>query len=347
MMNLPDLEEGKEYFLQVSSALKESSPLLPVGHEVATGEFPLTDFIPNSFNTDAAQKLSVTSSDDVISVVGQDFMLKFDQENGQLFHLDYGFGNLVQGPIRPNFWRAPTDNDYGFGMPKVFGEWKKITRQPRLKEIKVTGDGENNSSTIIETTFSLNDADAHVKIDYTINGNGDILVTNHISGIADLPKIPRLGNNVILHNKFNYVSWYGRGPHENYQDRKTGSLVDLYSCEVKDLMYPYIRPQENGNRTDTRWVKFLNKNGQGVKFLSVDKPISFSAHHQLNSDFDEGDKKIQRHTYQIPNRKLVNVNIDYMQMGVGGDNSWGYRPLDQYMIEPTEYTYSFIIKGKR
>ena len=157
-----------------------------------------------------------------------------------------------------------------------------------------------------------------------------------------LPNLPRFGTNFIIKNKFNQVNWYGRGPLENYQDRKTSQFVGNYKASVSDLYYPYIRPQENGYRTDIRWVTFTDSKGVGIK-ISGPKLISFSAHHQYNSDFDAGQTKQQRHTTDIVKRDFVNVNIDNEQMGVGGDTSWWTRPLERYQIKAQNQSYSYSI----
>jgi beta-galactosidase len=162
----------------------------------------------------------------------------------------------------------------------------------------------------------------------------------------DLPVLPRFGNNLILANDFIKVKWFGRGPYENYQDRNSSALVGQYEALVSEMYYPYIRPQENGYRTDIRWVSFENSEGKGILFEG-NKLLGFSAHHQYNNDFDAGPAKRQRHTTDIVKRDLVNINIDHKQMGVGGDNSWGDWPHDQYQIHPENMSYRYKIKPIR
>ncbi len=149
--------------------------------------------------------------------------------------------------------------------------------------------------------------------------------------------------NMILPDEFDQVKWYGRGPQENYRDRKQSAFVGVYEASVSDLYFPYSRPQENGYRTENRWVELTNDNGNGIKFVGMPL-ISFSAHHNYISDFDPGEKKQQRHTNDIKPRDLVSLNIDYGQTGVGGDNSWGARTHEKYQLKPGDYNYSFLIK---
>jgi beta-galactosidase len=146
-----------------------------------------------------------------------------------------------------------------------------------------------------------------------------------------------------LNKRFDQATWYGRGPHENYQDRFTSAFVDQYKSDVKSLYFPYIRPQENGYRTDTRWLVLVDNSNNGIRLSAVGKTFSFSALNYTVEDFDEGDKKRNRHTTDLVARDFVNVNIDMAQMGVGGDNSWGAKPLSKYQIKPKDYSFSYIL----
>ena len=356
-LSLPEMKSNQEYYLQVYARLKNADALRPAGFVVAGEEFLLNNVKKAAFNKSKSGEIKVKRSDQSISIEGSQFNVSFDQESGLLKTLDYGDGNILLAPIRPNFWRAPIDNDFGYGMPKRLGSWKKATQRQELKHISVKdGDQQlasaeeihsiNGGSLTIETTFNLPDVEAEVIVSYEINMAGDILVTSTLNGVGEsLPPIPRLGNNFILRNQYDQVDWLGRGPHENYQDRRTSAFVAKYDAAVEELMYPYIRPQENGYRTDTRWVAFTDQTGSGIKISAVDQLLGFSAHHQINSDFDAGDIKMQRHNIDVPRRNLVNVNIDYLQMGVGGDNSWGATPHKEYMIAPQDYSYSFLIQS--
>ncbi|MBT8462828.1 MAG: beta-galactosidase, partial [Gemmatimonadetes bacterium] len=155
-----------------------------------------------------------------------------------------------------------------------------------------------------------------------------------------LPDIPRVGLRLALSADLDEVTWYGRGPHENYSDRKTGSPVGLYSAAVDELYYPYVRPQENGNRTEARWVAFRDSAGAGLVAHGM-PTVDWSALRFLQEDLDEGPAKRGRHTYDVRPRDLVAVHLDYRQMGVGGDNSWGAQPLEPYLLPVREYAYSF------
>ncbi|MDH5398107.1 MAG: DUF4981 domain-containing protein, partial [Cyclobacteriaceae bacterium] len=341
---LPALKSGLEYYLQLSARLKADDGLLKAGHEVALGEFQLSKYVPNILAETGKGALTSNTKGDIVEIKGEKFSATFNKGAGLLINLNYGNGNVLQDPLKPNFWRAPIDNDFGYGMPQKMEVWRKATQHQYLKSFSLT----DSKTGVIEVNvvFDLPDVEGQVTVTYRFNGAGEILVSNklHLKGV-NLPIVPRLGNNFILNNQYQKVEWYGRGPHENYQDRKTGSLVGHYTASVQDLMYAYVRPQENGNRSAVREVSFVNEKGQGLTFLSTGEYFGFSAHHQLNSDFDEGDKKINRHTYDVPVRAIVNVNIDYKQMGVGGDDSWGAMSHEQYQIKAKDYKYSFLIRA--
>ena len=261
--------------------------------------------------------------------------------------------------MQPNFWRAPIDNDYGYSMPDLLKKWKMATDNQQLLSLELKYDDQEPSLDLLRltpnpfkiqnnlelvATYNLADVGGEVSITYSINNKGEILIRNSLMNIKEsLPILPKFGTNFIISKAYDNVHWFGRGPHENYQDRKTSALVGSYNAKVEALYYPYIRPQENGNRTDIRTVSFTNEDGKGI-IITAAQPFEFSAHHQYNSDFDEGPGKNQRHAFDVPKRDLININIDYKQMGVGGDNSWGLMPHKAYQIPAKNMSYSFIIK---
>ena len=357
-IKLPKLSNpNSEYFLNVFMHTKNASELIPVGHLLAYEQFQLTDFRPMAFEKNGAG-ISVVKSDDLIKVSGNGFLIAFDEKKGTLTTLDYGQGNVLKNGIQPNFWRAPTDNDFGYNMPKMLKPWKDATENQTLESFKISTDfGQKfmddfeitntrfeikNDITFI-ATYKLAAVQGEVSVAYTINNQGEVKVNTQLLNLNEnLPILPRFGNNFSIDSTYDQVNWYGRGQHENYWDRKTSALIGLYTSNVKDLYFAYIRPQENGNRTDIRTLSFTNASGKGIE-ISAPRTFSFSAHNQLNSDFDEGMQKNQRHTFDIPVRDLININIDHSQMGVGGDNSWGYMPHKEYQIKAGNISYSYVI----
>ncbi len=354
-VNLPDMDlVNNEYYLNFTALTKGEVLTLPKGHEVAKGEFAINPPKFEAFTENAPGKTLKTELDgNILRISGEEFSCEFDLTSGALIKYGFNGKNYLEAALQPNFWRAPTDNDFGFKMPAIWQDWKKASNNQVLTDFEITdnkgkkvkaGKKVKNRAIVVRADYDLPDVGGKIAITYQINGDGEIKVTNKLSEIKDsLPPLPRFGNIITLKEEFDQVAWYGRGPYENYQDRNTASFVGIYEASVADLYYPYIRPQENGYKTDVRWVSFRNEDGNGIR-LSGSKLLGFSAHHQTIEDFDPGMEKTQRHNVDVKRRPLVSINLDYEQMGVGGDNSWRYKPHDQYMIFPGDYEYSYIIQ---
>ncbi|WP_298238995.1 glycoside hydrolase family 2 TIM barrel-domain containing protein [uncultured Algibacter sp.] len=340
---LPELEDASaEYHLNLYAKSTSATDLMPNAHLVAYEQLQVNNPKTKVALQKANGELESSSDAAILKISGEGFHMSFDKKTGTLSGLDYGNGNILVEGIKANFWRATTDNDFGFKMPKKLGVWKEATKNQSLMSLEESKDTNNNK--VVTAKYSLPSVKGALVIEYTINALGEMLVHTSITGIdSKLPVLPRFGNNFIVKNEFDNVTWYGRGPHENYQDRYTSALVGKYEASVSDLYFPYIRPQENGYKTDTRWVTFTNQAGQGIKIIGTDF-VSFSAHHQYNDDFDAGKKKAQRHTTDIEKRDFVNINIDAKQMGVGGDTSWGRMAHKKYQIQAQDLTYSYMIK---
>ncbi len=355
-MNLKP-EAGKEYFIIFSVKTISATDLIPVGHEVAYEQFKLPLSAP-AISVTPKGKLTMEKSTDKTVIKGADFAVTFDLIKGGLNSLVFAGKEMLndgKGP-EPNFWRAPTDNDFGNGLDKRDKVWRKAGENKKLTGSKVTKISENQVN--VELTFDIPGSDgktiAKYESVYKVYGDREIEVVNNFKATEEkLPEIPRMGMNLQLAREYENMQWLGRGPQENYCDRNTGALVGLYGGKVKDQYWAYIRPQENGNKTDVRWVAFTNNEGNGL--LSIGSPLlSVSAHHNLMEDFEspvrtvgrvyDGVPVVNRHTTDVKERNLVSVNLDYKQMGVGGDNSWGARTHKQYLLTDKEYSYSFRLK---
>ncbi|WP_299668304.1 glycoside hydrolase family 2 TIM barrel-domain containing protein [uncultured Polaribacter sp.] len=345
-IDFPRLEDATAQFhLNIYAKTKTATDLVPKEHVVAYEQLEISKGTQRFKLNTSKEEILLTDHTDILDITGKDFKIAFSKKTGKLNLLDYGNGNLILEGIKANFWRPNTDNDYGFKKPKKMKVWKEASENQEFTSLNHKKDTDGN--VVVTAKYHLNAVKGNLNIAYTISSKGEILVTTSISGINTvlpvLPVLPRFGNNFILKNEFNSVKWFGRGPHENYQDRNTSALVGVYEASVEELYFPYIRPQENGYKTDTRWISFTNEAGKGIKVTAKDF-ISFNAHHQYNKDFDAGDQKAQRHTTDIKKRDLVNINIDYRQMGVGGDNSWGKMPLEKYRIKAQDLSYSYKIQ---
>ncbi len=341
-----ELDPNTEWQINLIAKTKAATPLLAAGHTLASEQFALGTYQVNGFDAKAAgDELDIVQAEG-LSISNQTFSLHFDAQSGFPDSLVYGEKSILKEALCPNFWRAPTDNDYGFKMPTKWKVWKEASQGAELVSLKHKKAATGSVSVIAE--YNLPPVNASLRIEYQINQQGEILVTNKLSGLSsDLPDLPRFGNTLILEDGYNQADYYGRGPFENYQDRHTAAFLAQYSSSVEDLGFAYARPQENGYRTDIRWVKLLDSSGQGIRIDSIDRLLGFNARHQYDSDFDAGDKKSQTHMSDIKRRPLVSVNIDHSQMGVGGDTSWGALPHPQYRLAPQDYEYSYLISPVR
>ncbi|MEJ2544869.1 MAG: beta-galactosidase small subunit, partial [Calditrichaceae bacterium] len=248
------------------------------------------------------------------------------------------------GP-RPAFWRAPTDNDYGWKMPKICRLWKQVSEQtPNAASVKTSQKG---NTVQVEVKYNLDSLKSTWETQYTIMGNGAIKVENLLeTKDGEVPVIPRIGMKMQIPFEFTQLEYLGRGPWENYCDRNSSTFVGRYKSAVTELYVPYIRPQENGHRTDVRWMALTQDDGSGL-LVVADSLIEFNALNNPIEDFDAGpdkDKNLQ-HSNDINPKKLVEVHIDYRQIGVAGDDSWGGWPHEPYLIRPSAmgYRYGFTI----
>jgi beta-galactosidase len=346
--------QNAEYHLNIYALNKNATDLMPLNDIVAYEQFKLPNDNEVMVKREVKGTISVVQKNTITSFSNANFKIEFDNSKGTLSSLDYGNGNILLKGIETNFWRATTDNDFGAKTQVSLAKWKQATKNQILKEVKFLQNSKeikaNSNSVVndeitIQTIFDLPAVDGQIIISYTINALGEIFVNNQLANLkTDLPHLPRFGNNFIINNEYQTVNWFGRGPHENYQDRKTSALVGQYKAAVADLYFSYIRPQENGYKTDVRWTTFTNSNGKGIR-IEGSQLVSFSAHHQYNDDFDDGEKKMQRHSTDIKKRDLVNINIDYGQTGVGGDNSWSPNAIAhrQYRVNAGNLQYSYKI----
>ncbi|MFX1252517.1 MAG: beta-galactosidase domain 4-containing protein, partial [Promethearchaeota archaeon] len=345
-LNIPKIpvEPGTEYFLKVRATTNLDTPLfLPPNHEVAWDQFKLPFYEPPPLiDVSKLPRLVLNENDSDIIIKGKNFTLRFNKSKGSLSSLIYNQKELIRSALIPNFWRAPTDNDIGNAMPYSCEGWRDAGENQKI--IKFTTKQINDQTIEINVFSTIPVGDSNYHSRYTVYGSCDIVVENKFTpNNEELPELPRFGMTMILPGEFKNISWYGRGPHETYWDRKTGAAIGVYTGTVWEQYHPYIRPQENGNKTDVRWVTLSNDEGIGL--MAVGMPLlSISAHQFLQEDLDFPDNEPHRHTNDIKPRDLVSLNLDYKQMGVGGDNSWGALPHEQYRLPAKEYSYRFRLR---
>jgi len=270
--------------------------------------------------------LKLQESDKTLKIMGKNFELVVGKSSGAIESLKFNGKELIAGPLVPNFWRVPIDNDNGNGMPRRLGVWRDAG--PKRTVGKVSAKQVKRQLVVVTANAAIGvGTDSACNTVYTVYGSGDIVVETTVTPRGgNIPKLPRFGMQMAIPGEFSTMSWFGRGPNESYWDRKTGSAVGLYSGPVEEQFHPYVRPQETGNKTDVRWVALTNKKGAGL--LAVGMPLlSASAWPFTMEDLEKA-----THTNELPRRKTITVNLDYKQMGVGGDDSWGARTHPEYTL---------------
>lgn len=333
---------GAEYFINFSTVMSEAEPFKPKGFEVATDQYPLPvrSEVPIT-RVSTLPPLQLSEDERTTTVQGKEFTITFDKPSGSMSSFLFKGSHLIERGPEPNFWRPPTDNDFGSKTHQTSAVWQKAgdNRVLRSFEVKKVSAGE----VLVTVRFDLPDVRSEFRAEYRILGGGDILVANHFkTREANLPEIPRFGVKMRLPRGFEAMQYYGRGPHENYCDRNTSAHVGLYESTVSDQYFPYISPQENGNKTDVRWIAFTNEKGVGL--MAVGRPLlSMSALHYTIEDLTQ-ESRGSRHTVDLTKRDFVALNLDYMQRGVGGDDSWWAKPHAQYCLLAKSYSYEFRLR---
>lgn len=353
-----EYKPNTEYFAILKAVTKEKSLLLPKGYLVANEQIKLDDkYKAEKVSKSSKETLNVKETSSKVTVFSSNTKVVFDKTKGKLISYQYHGKELLNqqnGPT-PNFWRAPTDNDLGAGMEHRNIEWKKATLQQRVKDFEVS---KSKTKAIIKIDYFLPGVETTFTSVYTINGNGKVKVENTLNKTNYEADIPRIGLRMELPRKYDNMTYYGRGPWENYKDRKHSTFIDVYNTKVKDLYVPYIRPQENGNRTDVRWVALSDSENNGILVVSSSlKGLSINASHTPNADFDvtkglDYDRKksktkainFSKHTTDIKPQNLTELFIDLQQRGVAGDNSWGAKPRQKYMLNGNKtHNYTFYL----
>jgi beta-galactosidase len=342
-LSLPVIpEDGNEYFLNLYAHTRVATDLVPARYEVAREQMQLNK---SSFFTSLPSclgKLSYETKDNILSFQSGAVSGKIDLKKGILF--DY----MINGkqPIRqypePAFWRAPVDNDFGNKMPVLAGVWRTAHVNRYVKKVTI---GEKNEKGLsVRVDWVLSDIQVPYMMEYLIRDNGTIIVTGSIDLTGTkLPELPRFGMRMELHQPYENLTYYGRGPLENYIDRYSSSFIGRYEDKVENQFYWYIRPQETGNKTDVRWLTLLDSEGQGVRITGL-QPIAFSALHFSPEDLDPGLTRKLQHTIDIVPQKNIFLHVDLKQRGLGGDNSWGMYPHNEYRLLDKKYTYSYMIE---
>ena len=333
---------GVEYFLNVRVNTGEKGSLDIKEHEMAKEQFKLPfDITVKKNPIKNLAQLSLTEEEVQATITGENFSLIFDKKRGTLSSYNFKGSELIEaGPV-PNFWRAPTDNDFGNGMQKRCAPWQKASNNRTVKKFKVRKITKNRIDVLVD--FVLPDIDSKHRVSYSVLGSGDIVVESSLTlGEQNVHELMRFGMKMRLPKEFDKMEYFGRGPYENYWDRKTASFVGIYKTTVREQYVPYISPQENGNKTEVRWATFRNDEGKGLMAVGMEL-LSMSALHYTIEDLSQ-EKRGTKHDIDLQERDFVALNLDYKQTGVGGDNSWGARTHKKYTLAPKNYSYKFRLK---
>ena len=341
------LNSKGEYFLNVYAYTKTATDLVPVNHEVAREQFAIGQgnfFVEKTTDISKTKELKIKKKGSVLSFETKTIAGTFDLVKGEI--KSYNFKNesaeIITNFPKPYFWRAPTDNDFGNKMPTKLAVWREAHLNPEVKSVTVGKQTEQGLP--IDVQYVLAGTKAAYTVNYVIQNNGEIKVTASIA-IADksVPEMPRFGMRLQLPGAYENLSYYGRGPLENYSDRNTASFLGTYQDKVANqFIWEYIRPQECGYKTDTRWFSLQNDKGLGLK-ITGEQALGFSTLNVSTESIDPGTTKNQRHTTDVKPQDTVFVSVDLAQRGVGGDDSWKSLPHEQYLLTAPKYSYSYTL----
>ncbi|WP_084668494.1 glycoside hydrolase family 2 TIM barrel-domain containing protein [Arenibacter nanhaiticus] len=344
--------KDKEYILELQLVQETATPLLPKGHEVAWDQFVVQKGKTSLPSSQEGNPLSVKATEAGISLANDLVNLTIDDKTGEIKDWSYKGSSVTKYPIRPNFWRPPTDNDLGNDMHRWAKVWQDATYEYTATLMQTPKESGNGIAFTV--AYRLPKKIAEVVVKYELQANGILTVDYTFTPKQqELPNIPRIGMYMTLPDDFVTMDWYGNGPEESYWDRKTGVKKGRYSAKITDSFHRYLRPQETGNKTEVESIKLSSPNitltavGNATVLNSSAWPFGMS-----ELDFTSGDGAesasglvpvTKNHGADIRIGETVQWNIDYLQMGVGGDNSWGALPHREYTIIPKVYRYSFSI----
>ena len=343
---------GKEVFLNIDFRLKNAEPLLTAGQVVAYAQLPVVT--KQACEGDCSKLLAeghgkkkmklAAKKNNVIAVTTPNLTFKLDRTTGLISEYAYNGKSMLGegGTLKPNFWRAPTDNDMGANLQKKFKVWKNP--QMNLKNIDVKKDKKANTVTIV-TSFDMPEVQGQMDITYLVFANtGAVKVTEDFKATegAKVSDMFRFGMLLQMPYSMEKSTYYGRGPIENYSDRKDCMRIAIYNDDADNQYFPYIRPQESGTKSDIRWWKQTDATGLGLQVKSC-APFYASALHFDTEELDDGDEKEQRHSFDLKKSKFTNLFLDAAHMGVGGENSWGAWPLEKYRVHYGNKTFNFVL----
>ena len=337
---------GAERFVTVEVVRDRPGPMMPAGTVVGTGQFALAA-VPGAPAPDPAPRapLVVVSDDGGATVTGQGFEVRFGSASGTIDAWTWRGVDVVERGPRPSYWRAPTDNDLGNGMPARLAAWEQATERQTVRSVVVQE--RDNGDVTATVARELAGGVGEATVTYTVRPDGAVHVEHALAPSASAPgEVPRVGLDLTLPPAFGRMAWFGRGPHESYRDRKTSALVGRYEVPVQDAVEPYVRPQETGNRTDVRWLAVHDGHGAGL--LAVGDSLLEASAWPFGAEALALDRSYARHGAEVEvaaqRHAVTTVRLDWGQFGVGGDNSWGFPVGEPYRIATRPVRYGVTLR---
>ncbi len=330
------LKPGMEYYLTVRFRLAGNESWAAAGHVVAWEQLAVSAPPSAIAGNDVAIGIPFRELDGDWVAEANGTRVRIDGRQGWLESLKLSGHEVLTSPVNPSFWRVPIDNDIGWKTPKLMGAWRDAGDKAALLSL-----APGASPGLLTARLKL--TTGHCELTYALHADGTLRVEMKLDPADKAPELPRVGMHFAIPRKMNGVRWFGRGPHENYQDRKSGAAIAIHESTVNEWITPYVRPQENANRSDIRWIEFSADDGVALRIEAEGPPFGVSAW-----PYSATDLATSPHHYQLPQRDFITVNVDGAQMGVGGDNSWGLPVLKPYRLKAGQsHRFAITFRGKR
>lgn len=330
-------DQSKETFITFAFKLKEDCKWAEKNHTVAWEQFKISDKKIENLQKNESGEIALKEDASNYTISGDKFEAILDKTTGLLSGLTYNKKSIISNKVHFNFWRALTDNDGGWKVDKKLGIWKNEAKNYTLKNLELIKLEKGKIK--IVGNYIFNGTKSTAKVEHTFYADGEINFDVNIDIPTEAPNVPRIGLQFEINESLSNIKWYGRGPHENYFDRKTSAAFGIFNSTVTDWITPYVRPQENANRCDVRWITF-GEDGSGIQFFAnAENPLSVSAW-----PYSQNMLESNTHDFELEKSGKIVVNIDHKQMGVGGDNSWGQTVMEQYQVKPGNYSYKFTLQ---
>jgi len=338
-----EIKNNKEYHILIKFLLNKDQLWAKKGYIVSWDQFKIpfdNEVIETQSSITSSDNLvKYEENDDFISLISQKIYTKISKKTGFLESLKFEGNEFIVTPLKPNFWRVPTDNDRGLAnfvpfLMRFKYKWKKALKNIKLKQYEIKN---LNGDISLTLKMKIPFIKKYYILNYLLSKSNELI----ISPLGFLKReVPRFGMQMAIPIDYRIIEWYGKGPHETMWDRKTGAFIGIHKLDIENFIHNYVRPQENANRCDVRWFSLKNKNGKGIKITDNGKTLLyFSAWPYSMEDLENA-----KHINELPRRNYITLNIDYRQKGAGGDDSWGAPVHDEYRLFPNKnYSYSFKI----